>query len=630
MHSNNRQPNPILQKSFTTQIPNEIDTRRGLFRIKIKERTAASNNMEMYPYYIGYIVILLASSVLGFLLLIRVWGLRSIPGAYGLMLAVGCVMEWSLTYAMEIYTTNIAEKILWAKLEYFGISYAALGMFIFTMHYSGNTDWLTSTRTTLLGIIASVGFIFALTNEWHHKIWSTIQLTNGLPFGPLNVSHGIAFFFLAIFQYILIAVITVTFFQIATRAQSLYQSQSRTMLIGMLFPWIANFMYITGLNPSSSLDLTPIALTLTNLFLSISFLRYRFMDLRPIAQDSIFNAMQDGVVVLDHKERIVDINPVGTFIFQDTGDLLGREIKTLLPNWVEWRSANPRGEIKQEISVELAGDPLTFSLRTTSVLDQRGKRNGRVLLISDITEQKQAQKQIMEASHLKSQLLANLGHDLRSPLGAIIGYAEMLKDGSFGPMSENQEKASSEILDGANQLLSFINNLVGQAQIETGKIILREYPFDVGEIVGPLLSTLNFHAHKKGLTLIEYIDPALPQRLVGDQFWLRQIVMNLVHNAVKFTETGSVTVRFFKRGMDHWAVQVIDTGIGIPHEAQKRVFEAFEQVNSMENSKQSGFGLGLSIVAKLTSIMSGKIELESEAGKGCTFTVILPLKESIK
>jgi signal transduction histidine kinase len=586
--------------------------------------------MELYPYYIGYIIILLASSLIGLLLLIRVWGVRSIPGAFGLLLAIGCVTEWSLTYIMEIFSANMAEKILWAKLQYFGISYAAFGMFIFSMHYSGRGAWLTSTRTALLAIIASIGFFLALTNEWHHQIWSSIQFTNGLPFGPLDITHGTLFLLLVIFQYILIATITVLFFQIATRSQSLYQSQSRIMLAGMAFPWIANFMYITGLNPFPSLDLTPIALTLTNLFFSVSFLRYRFLDLRPIAHDTVFNAIKDGVVVLDDKERIVDINPVGTFIFQDTGDLLGREIKTLLPNWNEWQASNPRGEIKQEISVELAGDLLIFSLRTTSVVDQRGKRNGRILLISDITEQKQAHEQMMEASRLKSQLLANLGHDLRSPLGAIIGYAEMLKDGSFGTMSENQEKASSEILDGANQLLSFINNLIGQAQIETGKIILREYPFDVDEVIGPLLSTLNFHAHKKGLTLVEYIDPALPKKLVGDQFWLRQIVMNLVHNAVKFTEKGSVSVRFVKRGHEHWAIQVIDTGIGIPPESQKRVFEAFEQVDSMENSKQSGFGLGLSIVAKLTSIMNGKIELKSEAGKGCTFIVVLPLKEVAK
>jgi len=585
--------------------------------------------MEMYPYYIGYSIILLAGSLTGFLLIIRIWGLRTIPGTYGLMLAVGSVTEWSLTYVMEIFSTNIAEKILWASLQYFGISYAVLGMFIFTLHYSGNGEWLTRTRSLLLAIISSSAIAIALTNEWHHLLWSAIHLTNGLAFGPLNMQHGQLFFVLVSFQYILIAIITVLFFQIASHSQSLYQSQSRIMLAGMAFPWIANLMYITGWNPYPSLDLTPIALTMTNLFLSISFLRYRFMDLRPIAHDSVFNAMQDGVVVLDDKERIVDINPVATFFFQDTGNLLGREIKSLLPRWGEWKASAPHREINQEISFDLAGDELVFKIRTTSVLDQRGARKGRVLLISDITEQKRSHKQIMEASHLKSQLLANLGHDLRSPLGAIIGYAEMLKDGSFGPMSPNQEKASAEILDGANQLLSFINNLVGQAQIETGKIILREYPFDVDEIIGPLLSTLNFHAHKKGLTLIEYIDPALPKKLVGDQFWLRQIVMNLVHNAVKFTEKGSVTVRFFNHSKGYWAVQVIDTGIGIPPEAQKRVFEAFEQVNSMESSKQSGFGLGLSIVAKLTSIMSGKIELESEVGKGCTFTLLLPMKEIV-
>jgi len=141
---------------------------------------------------------------------------------------------------------------------------------------------------------------------------------------------------------------------------------------------------------------------------------------------------------------------------------------------------------------------------------------------------------------------------------------------------------------------------------------------------------LNFHAHKKGLILIQFVDPDLPKKLVGDQFWLRQIVMNLVHNAVKFTDQGSVTVRFIVQGEDQWAIQVSDTGIGIPPEAQKRVFQAFEQINSMENAKQSGFGLGLSIVAKLTSLMNGKIELKSEAGTGSTFTVILPLKEAVE
>ncbi len=585
--------------------------------------------MEAYPYYSVYIAILLANSLVGLVLLVRVWGLRSLPGAHGLILSILCVIEWSLAYVMEILRPDMAEKIFWGKLQYFGISYVALGMFIFTIHFCGRSLWLTSTRKSLLTALASIGFLAALTNEWHRQIWSEIRLTNDLPFGPLNLTHGTLFYFVVAFQYILLLAVTILFLQLSVRGQSLYRTQSRIMLAGTLFPWAANLAYVMGWNPFPSLDLTPIALAFSAIVFSIGFLRYRFMDLQPVAHDSVFNAMKDGVVVLDFKERIVDINPMGAFIFRNEGNLLGKSIKSLLPDWERWHKTRPHGEIEEEISIELASEPSIFKLSTTSITDEQGVRNGRVLLISDITEQKRAHEQLTEASRLKSQLLANLGHDLRSPLGAIIGYAEMLSDGSFGPMSRDQVKATSEILDGASQLLSFINNLVGQAQIETGRIVLREYPFDVEEVIGPLLSTLNFHARKKGLALIEYIDPALPKKLIGDQFWLRQIVMNLVHNAVKFTERGSVTVQFTKQGEDHWAIQVTDTGVGIPPEAQKRVFQAFEQVHNMENVKQSGFGLGLSIVAKLTSIMNGRIELKSEEGKGSTFTIILPLKEPV-
>jgi len=582
------------------------------------------------PYYITHIIILLISSTIGILLLLRVWSLRSLPGAHGLILTILCVVEWSLAYAMEIVRLDLTEKVLWGKLQYFGISYAALGMFIFAVNYSGHGARLTSTRKASLALLASLGFIAALTNDRHHLIWNQIQFTNNIPFGPLELSHGVLFFVVVAFQYALLLAVTGIFLQIAIHGQSLYRAQSKIMLVGMSFPWLANLIYVTGWNPYKGVDFTPIALTFSAIAFSISFLRYRFMDLLPVAHDSVFNAMKDGVIVLDSKDRIADINPTGSFIFQNRGNLLGNEIRVLFPDWNNWISPGHHDEIHQELCLDYNGETATFKLRITPILEQQGEHNGNIIILSNITEQKRFQEQIMEASRLKSQLLANLGHDLRSPLGAIIGYAEMLEDGSFGPMSNEQVKATAEILDGANQLLSFINNLVGQAQIETGKVILREYPFNVEEVIGPLLSTLNFHAHKKGLILIQFVDPDLPKKLVGDQFWLRQIVMNLVHNAVKFTDQGSVTVRFIVQGEDQWAIQVSDTGIGIPPEAQKRVFQAFEQINSMENAKQSGFGLGLSIVAKLTSLMNGKIELKSEAGTGSTFTVILPLKEAVE
>ncbi len=582
--------------------------------------------METYPPYLAYLIVLLGSTIISGLLLVRVWSLRKTPGAYGLMLAFISVAIWSTAYILEISRINLAEKILWAKVEYIGISFVSYGAFVFVLNFTGSSTWLTRLRAALISVPAFVCILLVWTNDLHYWIWSEINFTNNTPFGPLSLTHGTAFFLVVLYEYVLIIFTTLALLRIILNENSFYKAQARIMLWGMAFPWAANIIYISGWNPFDSLDLTPIALTLTNIAMSISFLRYRFMDLQPIARDSIFNVIEDGVVVLDYKDRVVDINPVGILLFQDKGNTIGSDILSLLPDWKQWLAENPDGEILRELNFTLGGEKkLYFSLRTTSIFDTNRKRKGRVILISNITSRKQAEFQTEETNQMKTRLLANIGHDLRSPLGAIIGYAELLRQGAFGDLNDEQKKASAEILDSANQLSTFINNVIGRAQIESGRIILREAPFHVSDIAGPLLSTLNFHAGKKGLSLNQFTDPSLPKEINGDLFWVRQIVLNLVHNSVKFTEQGSINLRFLKWSDRQWAIQVQDTGIGIPLEAQKRIFQAFEQAGNIEPDKNVGFGLGLSIVAQLTSIMRGNIELESREGKGCTFTIILPL-----
>ena len=233
-------------------------------------------NMSLYPSYIAYTIILIGSSIIACLLLIRIWVLRSTPGAYGMMISVASVAEWSLAYVMEIIQTDMAEKIFWAKMEFLGISFVAVGIFIFAMYYSGRGASLTFLRAILLLTPAILGFILALTNELHHQIWTAVRFSNGLPFGPLDVTHGVGFFVLTAFLYSLILLTTISFFQIAIRGQGLYSYQARVMLAGMFFPWAANIIYISGLSPFPSIDLTPLALTFANVAISISFLRYRF------------------------------------------------------------------------------------------------------------------------------------------------------------------------------------------------------------------------------------------------------------------------------------------------------------------------------------------------------------------
>jgi len=287
-----------------------------------------------------------------------------------------------------------------------------------------------------------------------------------------------------------------------------------------------------------------------------------------------------------------------------------------------------RGEL---INRRKDGSEYYEEMTITPLIQQpEGKITNYIAIKQNISNRKKSEEELIlahqeaiEANRMKTQLLANVSHDLRTPLGAIMGYSEMLEKGFFGEVNAEQKNAASEILDSSNQLLAFVNNLIGEAQIETGRLVIRPAVFKPAEFVAGAQSIAGFAIKKKKLIFEVEIVPELPDKIYGDVYWLKQILLNLINNATKFTEIGMIKVRLFLADADHWAIQVTDTGPGIPKEAQQMIFEAFRQV---EGNTRGGSGLGLSIVSQLTTLMNGKIELQSEIGKGSSFTVVLPLK----
>jgi signal transduction histidine kinase len=230
----------------------------------------------------------------------------------------------------------------------------------------------------------------------------------------------------------------------------------------------------------------------------------------------------------------------------------------------------------------------------------------------------------LEADRLKSQLLTNVSHELRTPLAAIMGYSQLLGEEAYGAISGEQKTAVQRILINTAQLQGMVNNLLDRAQMEQGKIALRKTPFAPADLIGTAHSALNILAKTKGLQLTSEIAPDVPARLIGDELRLQQILFNLTSNALKFTETGAVRARIFMPDAGHWALQVIDTGIGIPIEAQAHVFEPFWQVDGSDTRQYRGSGLGLSIVKQLTDLMGGTASVTSQPGHGSTFTIVFP------
>ncbi|MEM7031269.1 MAG: ATP-binding protein [Chloroflexota bacterium] len=236
-----------------------------------------------------------------------------------------------------------------------------------------------------------------------------------------------------------------------------------------------------------------------------------------------------------------------------------------------------------------------------------------------------ARDQALEASRLKTQLLAKVSHELRTPLSAILGYAEMLEADIYGSLSNQQKEPVATVIDSANYLTGLVNDLLTQAQLDADKMTLQINPFAPVSVVDDVYAKMNILAQAKGLALYIDIAPDLPATLTGDSTHLEQILINLVGNAIKFTKQGEVWIRLYCLDTMWWCLQVSDTGLGIPVEAQTDIYEPFGQVDGSVTRIHRGSGLGLSIVKQLTTLMEGQITLESKVGMGSTFTVQLPL-----
>ena len=353
---------------------------------------------------------------------------------------------------------------------------------------------------------------------------------------------------------------------------------------------------------------------------------------------SLMDSIPDAIYFKDRKSRFLRISRA----MADKFGLPGPEAAIGKTDADIFSSEHAQQCIRDEQRIMRTGVPLVAKIEKETwadrddtwvsstkmpLRDKHGDVLGTFGISRDVTEQKRAEEELQvakeaaeEASRAKSEFLANMSHEIRTPMNGIIGMTELLLNSN---LTNEQREYQLIVKNSANALLSLLNDILDSSKIEAGKLELEQIPFSLRDTMGETLHTLANRAAEKGLELAMHIPPTVPDQLLGDPGRLRQIIVNLVGNAIKFTDCGEIVVRISVDSVDaeaaHLKFAVHDTGIGIPLDKQSKVFEAFSQADASTTRKFGGTGLGLSIVSKLVALMGGKIWLESRVGHGSTF-----------
>jgi len=340
---------------------------------------------------------------------------------------------------------------------------------------------------------------------------------------------------------------------------------------------------------------------------------------------AILGSIADGVIVFDPQGKVIQANSaIANLLGIPLGQIANATREELLASGQ--MQAHERAKLAQILNkpASLASHRIewgqkTLSVTSSQVLDAEGGLLGTVAVFRDFTRE-------AEVERLKSTFIGMISHELRTPVNAILGYAEMFKEQVYGPVNERQVVMTERIMANARRLLGLVNDLLDQAQIEAGKLSIQRKEVQVSALLQNMHEAMDHLSAEKGLLLTSTLDPALPEIIMGDPLRLQQILVNLVSNAVKFTDQGSVHVRLSKHKADRWQMQVSDTGRGISREQISIIFDPFRQADSGVMREHGGVGLGLSIVQQLVTQMNGEITVESQPGVGSTFSVILPLE----
>ena len=524
----------------------------------------------------------------------------------------------SVGYLLELFSKTLEQAMIAVKFEYLGSSVVAIFYMMFIRHYCGHKENRLFERILLLCALLNV--IMVWTTPMHNLFYKSIGFEQNGDNYRLVLTYGPYFYFHCLVAILIPwCVVAWTLYSAVKKEKTKKKRKNLYIVIGgSCIAFLVFVMYTLGFF-FDGYDPNPVTMSLMLSIMTIFVWNRKDYNLTKAAANNVLNALNDGVITLDEHLKIISYNPVAKKIFPDV------EIQKPIGDI----SAFPLSALAESEKSEFTVNDRYYESHISKLLDVDGDIRGYTILFADVTDTVEQIKNINlmrkkaeEANQAKSQFLANMSHEIRTPMNAIVGLSELIIEESRGRKMYND---ACDIKSAALNLLGIINDILDLSKVEAGKMELIDDDYHVQILVQDTLNMVKMAASQKCLKMKVELDENMPYMLNGDEGRIRQVLINLINNAIKFTRQGSVTLGVSGNYIDddtyemHFIVR--DTGIGIKSEDIEHIYESFQQLDMNINRKEEGTGLGLAITKNLVQLMGGDIQVESVYGEGTTFRV---------
>ena len=581
---------------------------------------ADSHRFIKGPEMQAFTFLLLLSLVMLLSTIIVLLRKREAPGAiYLICLGIVC-MIWLNGYIIEINTQTLREKFLGVQIQYFlGRPFVPVFWYAAALHFTTMKKRPSLKTLFAISIIPTITSILLWTNEGHQLMYRNIRLVSYGNISVIDKDWGIWYYVHMLYSYVLLGFGGFILLQAFRKFKGIFRKQSLLFLSIILIPVAANLIYNFKIIPGLPLDLTSLTYTVVAVIIGVSIQQHGLLDLIPAAHDKVVESMSNGIIVLDRFERIIEANPAAMKIF-NRDDFIGESKDELFKGLkFKWDV----DESKQAEIFEIESNKSVYEMVVTTVEKEKNLKCGQILTFYDITDRKNTEKQLNELNKAKDKLFTIIAHDLKNPFFGLIGLSEMLYEDYQDLDDEEKKGLLHEIHELSRSTHSMLENLLDWSRQQTGRTEFYPQVFNISFLINENVKIASQQAKIKSIKLV--VNTPNEINIFADQNMIDTVLRNLISNAIKFTTDGGEIEVSSRISNGTVFVSIKDSGIGMSEEIQSKLFKLDSDVKSSGTAGEKGTGLGLLLCKEFVEKNKGKINVQSEKGKGSTFTFSLPI-----